>query len=233
MKRRSIRSHSGNKSVFLHLKQIRVSVCGREKNPDWRLNTDQFQAADGFSLKLMNVLTLLLWRAEWKLLISWCFFLLVAPAAADIYSFPPGGRSLLNFGDIVCLFLRLLIIIFIFVCAQVQPQVVQRLTDGQVLLPPVRDTEPAQNWTGWADILLTGSLWAYLLCRCWSSSCLCSRLLVSRSSASSLWVWRHCASFLLASSSTSFSWRFSERILWFICNHQSESAASKGQRSRQ
>lgn len=57
---------------------------------------------------------------------------------------------------------------------------------------------------------------SYLVCRCWSSSCFCRRLVVSLSSASSLWVCRYCASFLLASSSASFSWRFRERILWVI-----------------
>lgn len=57
----------------------------------------------------------------------------------------------------------------------------------------------------------------YLFCRCWSSSCLCSRLLVSLSSVSSLWRWRYCASFLVASSSASFSCRFRLRILWVIC----------------
>lgn len=54
----------------------------------------------------------------------------------------------------------------------------------------------------------------YFVCR--SSSCLCRRPLVSRSSASSLWVWRYWASFLLVSSSASLSCRFRERILWVI-----------------
>lgn len=62
----------------------------------------------------------------------------------------------------------------------------------------------------------------YFVCRCCSSSCLCSRALVSLSSASSLWEWRDCASFLLDSSSASFSWRFRDRILWVISrvNHR-------------
>lgn len=68
----------------------------------------------------------------------------------------------------------------------------------------------------------------YLVCRCCSRSCLCSRALVSLSSASSLCVWRDCVSFLLASSSASFSWRFRDRILWVIwrIDHRAELRAN-------
>lgn len=62
------------------------------------------------------------------------------PLGGELYLHvsPPG----LNFGDGVRLFLRL---IFVFIAAQVQAQVVQSLTDRQVLLPPVRHTKNHQN----------------------------------------------------------------------------------------
>ncbi|TNN78920.1 hypothetical protein EYF80_010846 [Liparis tanakae] len=114
---------------------------------------------------------------------------------------------------------RLLVFVFV-VDAQVQPQVVQGLADGQGLLPPVKRRRGRRETYG--DVLGPFDVEeTHLQSRCWSSSCLCSRLLVSLSSASSLWVWRYCVSFRLASSSASFSWRFRERILWVIwANHR-------------